>query len=109
MLMDGAIPRRADGAIDLCADCQRWMWFNGGYLPWLTNQLTALSKARQWVERIPKYAAQMKVGEHRRWMETNRVFRGVVRERIRDLAFELKRNYRLRIWTSGLIEVWRLA
>lgn len=109
MLMDGAIPRRADGALDLCADCQRFMWFNGGYLTWLSSQLAALAKVAARWDRIPRWVAEMVPGEERRWSVSSPAYRERTRERIAALAHDLGRNFRVRTWTHGLIEVWRLA
>jgi hypothetical protein len=109
MLMDEAIPRRSDGALDLCAECQRWMWFSGGYLNWLANQLVSLSKVVAHWNRIPKFVAEMHVGEERRWRIPNAAHRERLREKIKTLAFEKGRNFRVRTWTHGLVEIWRMS
>jgi hypothetical protein len=109
MLMDEAIPRRKDGALDLCAECQRWMWFSGGYLAWLANRLSALASVGARWDRIPKWVAQMEIGEKRQWSISSQPYRERTREKIKALAFKLGRTFRVRTWTHGLIEVWRLA
>lgn len=109
LLMDEAIPRRADGALDLCADCQRGMWFNHGYLTWLSNQLALLARVGAQWDGIPKWVAQMRPDEKRQWSVSSHAYRERIREKIRALATELGRDFRVRTWTHGLIEVWRLA
>lgn len=109
MLMDEAVPRRPDGALNLCVDCQRRMWFSGGYLPWLTSQLSALASVVQRWDRIPRWAAQMVPDEKRCWSIHSAAHRERARDRIKSLALKLGRTYRVRTWTHGPIEVWRLA
>jgi hypothetical protein len=109
LLMDEAIPRRSDGALDLCAECQRRMWWSGGYLPWLAGQLQSLASVCERLDRIPKWAAQMKVDEERRWTAPHSAYRKRIRDRIAALAAEQGKTFRVRTWTHGLVEVWRLA
>lgn len=109
MLMDEAIPRRTDGALDLCHECQRWMWFRGGYISLLTRHLEALASRRKLTDGIPKWAAKMTPGEKREWWVSNPEWREATRERVKALADKLGRSYRVRTWTHGLVEVWRLA
>lgn len=46
MITDAAIPRNERGLLRLCRDCQRDVYFAGGFLKLLARDLAALAKAR---------------------------------------------------------------
>lgn len=45
MITDAAIPRMANGGVQLCHHCQRAIYFAGGYLEMLTKDLERLTSA----------------------------------------------------------------
>lgn len=107
ILLDEAVPRRADGALALCQDCQRWVWFAGGYCNFLTSQLAGMSET---VSRLRSYyraaIERLAVGDKN---EIRTGFRELAANIVREVAFDKGWTLRCQRWTNGRVIVWRLA
>lgn len=44
VLMHSDVPKRSDGAVDMCQRCQRRVWYAGGYLEMLVYDLLYAAK-----------------------------------------------------------------
>jgi hypothetical protein len=107
MLMDEAIPRRSDGALNLCANCQRWMWFAGGYVKLLIGNLEASARIVALLRRgFMNRVKSLEIGGTFQWRTSHReAAAGIVRE----VAFAEGKTLRCQRWSDGRVFVWRLA
>jgi hypothetical protein len=106
MLMDPTIPRREDGALDLCADCQRWMWFAGGYTKLLIKSLEASARVVEDLTiRLRSQVGRLAVGQS---YETHTICRMAALNITRRLADERSLALRCQVWRSGHVKVTRL-
>jgi hypothetical protein len=85
MLMDPAIPRRRDGALNVCHECQRWMWFSGGFLQMLTRSLEASARVVEMLHKGFKTRVEnLAIGEQVQTRTSHREAAAGIVERIAD-------------------------
>lgn len=107
LLMDEAIPRRDDGALDLCANCQWWSCRAGGYAKLLIANLEASVRVVSMLRRgFMIRVRRMQAGDTFEWRTSHHeAAAGIVRE----VAMANGWTLRCKRWVDGRVAVWRLA
>jgi hypothetical protein len=106
LLMDEGIPRRSDGALDLCANCQRWMWFAGGYTRLLIQSLEASARVIEDLTiRLKTQVGRLAIGQS---YETGTSHRNAALAITRRIADERAWALRCQVWANGWVKVTRL-
>jgi hypothetical protein len=107
ILFDDAVPRRTDGALALCQDCQRLTWYAGGYTSLLANRLAwAADEVTRIRRHIRKTIEMMDIGDR---FQSRVGHTACFADMVRAVAFSKEWTLRCQRWTDGRVIVWRLA